>query len=189
MRVEGSWVEGGVPKKHKMNPCSECLLACGVFCSALSYYLYESLYPVFVHGEDKLVTPRLTPRHRHLGPEIFHTPRPCSLVTHLSQLGHRRFLAAVRSPYATEFPEKYEVQLPRKQEEKGMRPFEQHLARTTKEQEPGGISVPDHLSSGYQRPERPTGRLPVQPAQHYNPKDGSIWEPVQRQVCGERGTS
>jgi len=41
--------------------------------------------------------------------------------------------------------------------------------------------VPDHLSSGYQRPDRPTGRFPIQPAQHYDPKDGGIWEPVQRQ--------
>lgn len=87
----------------------------------------------------------------------------------------------LKSPYATDFPEKYKVQLPRHQEEKGMRHFDKHLARTTKEQQPGGIAVPEHLSSGYLRPDRPTGRLPIEPAQHHNPKDGGIWEPVQRQ--------
>eukprot|EP00802_Teleaulax_amphioxeia_P013394 Tamp_13445.p1 GENE.Tamp_13445~~Tamp_13445.p1 ORF type:complete len:396 (-),score=36.69 Tamp_13445:429-1616(-) len=89
--------------------------------------------------------------------------------------------AHLKSPYATDYPEVYKKTVPRPQEEKGMRHFESHLARTTREREEGGIGTCDHLRSGYDKPDRPTGRFPVQAAKREDPKDGGIWEPVKRQ--------
>ena len=85
------------------------------------------------------------------------------------------------SPYATDFPDKYKVDLPRQQEKSGMRHFEGHLARTWKERQEGGVKVPEHLASGYLRADRTTGRRALEPFKHDDPKDGGIWNPVARE--------
>lgn len=61
--------------------------------------------------------------------------------------------AHLKSPYATDYPEVYKKTVPRPQEEKGMRHFESHLARTTREREEGlGADA-----------SRAPARLPVRP--------------------------
>ena len=54
----------------------------------------------------------------------------------------------------------------------GRQHFDQILACTTKEQKPSNTGAAEHLVSGYHRIDRPTGRLPVEPAKHDNPNDG-----------------
>mmetsp|Transcript_33131 Transcript_33131/g.53388 ORF Transcript_33131/g.53388 Transcript_33131/m.53388 type:complete len:242 (-) Transcript_33131:11-736(-) len=69
----------------------------------------------------------------------------------------------------------------RSNEQKGMRHYDEHLARTTRERQERGINMPVHFSSGYERADRPIGRHPVDSVKHLDPKDGGVWEPVQRQ--------
>jgi len=73
----------------------------------------------------------------------------------------------------------------RSNEQKGMRHYDEHLARTTRERQERGINMPVHFSSGYERADRPIGRHPVDSVKHLDPKDGGVWEPVQRQVSLE----
>ena len=88
---------------------------------------------------------------------------------------------ALRSPFAQDFPDKYVVPCPREPERQGMKHFDSHLARTTRERVEGGLGIPNTIRSGYDRPERGTGRRPLEPVQHWDPKDGGIWAPVKRE--------
>lgn len=85
------------------------------------------------------------------------------------------------SPYATEFLDKYTRTDRLETTAKGRHHFAHHLAVTTNEFKDRGVGVPDHLVSGWDRPDRAQGRASVAPRKYDDPKDGGVWEPVARQ--------
>ncbi len=87
------------------------------------------------------------------------------------------------SRYAEQLPELYRVNMTAKDDVKmiGRRHFEQHLKKTDAERVDRGISVPDHLCSGYDRPPGMEGKAKVEIKLNSNPKtDGGVWEPVRK---------